>query len=197
MTVLMRASEIIKRPVVTLAGDDVAQIKDVIYAAGGGAVGGFTLNGRGLLASPLKTSLTWAAISALGPDAVMIADEKVLTDHDQLITDLGDADGDVGGDVLGARVLTESGTDLGKVIDVIIEVSGVGVQQADVVGYEIEPSDALGQDVKKVLMPLPDTIAASREHLIVPTSAREFIGNDLAGFGAAVAQFRAQLGGKK
>jgi uncharacterized protein YrrD len=196
MTVLMRASEIIKRPVVTMAGEDVAQIKDIVYAAGGGEVGGFTLNGRGLLSSPLKTSLPWAAISALGPDAVMIDDEAVLVDHGQLINELGDDGGAVGGDVLGARVLTEDGTDLGKVIDVIIEVAGIRARHADVVGYEIEPSEALGQDVKKVLMPLPDTIAASGEHLMVPASARDFVSNDLAGFGAAVAQFRAQLEGK-
>jgi len=44
----MRTSEIAKRPVVTHAGDDVGQVKDVIYAAGGGEVGGFTLAGRGL-----------------------------------------------------------------------------------------------------------------------------------------------------
>lgn len=43
----MRTSEATKRPVVTLAGEDVAQVKDVVYAAGGGAVGGFTLAGRG------------------------------------------------------------------------------------------------------------------------------------------------------
>ena len=32
---LMRTSEIAKRPVVTLDGEDVGQIKDVVYSAGG------------------------------------------------------------------------------------------------------------------------------------------------------------------
>ena len=41
-----------------------------------------------------------------------------------------------------------------------------------------------------------DTIAASGEHLMVPTSAKDFVGHDLAGFGASVQAFRAQLGGK-
>ncbi len=48
----MRTSEIAKRPVVTLGGEDVGQIKDIVYSAGGGAVGGFTLAGRGLFAGP-------------------------------------------------------------------------------------------------------------------------------------------------
>ena len=55
MSLLMRATEVIKRPVVTLAGEDVAQIKDIVYAGAAGEVAGFTLNGRGLLAGPLKT----------------------------------------------------------------------------------------------------------------------------------------------
>jgi hypothetical protein len=64
-----------------------------------------------------------------------------------------------------------------------------------VVGYEIEASEALGTQGERVLIPLPDTIAASGEHLMVPASTEEFVGRDLAGFGAAVVAFRSQLGG--
>jgi uncharacterized protein YrrD len=190
----MRASEIAQRPVVTLAGEDVAQIKDIIYAADGGRVEGFTLNGRGRFAGPLKTSLQWSGVSALGPDAVMIADESVLVARDQVLREAG-ASHAGGGDVLNSRVLTDEGSDLGKVIDVIVEVNDMNRTFADVVGYEIEPSEALGKDVKKVLIPLPDTIAASGEHLIVPAAARDFVSNDLAGFGASVADFRSLLRG--
>jgi len=188
----MRTSEIAKRPVVTFAGEDVAQVKDVIYAAGAGEVGGFTLNGRGRFAGPLKVSLAWSAVAALGPDAVMIRDEEALAQREQVLADTGASDGMHGGDVLGSQVLTDDGTELGKVIDVVIELGGAS---ADVVGYEIEPSEALGKDVKKVLIPLPDTLSASGQHLIVPGSARDFVSNDLAGFGAAVTAFRAQLEG--
>lgn len=188
----MRTSEIAKRPVVTFAGEDVAQIKDIIYADGGGAVGGFTLNGRGLLSGPLKVSLGWSAVMALGPDAVMIEDESVLTDRKELLAAIAEQ-GRGGGDVLGSRVLTDDGRDLGKVLDVVIEVGARQQSYADVVGYEIEPAEALGKDAKKVLVPLPDTLAASGEHLIVPASALDFVSNDLAGFGAAMASFRARL----
>lgn len=68
MSRLMRTSEVTKRPVVTLSGEDVAQIKDVVYSAGGGAVGGFTLAGRGLFSGPSKQALAWASVMALGPD---------------------------------------------------------------------------------------------------------------------------------
>ncbi len=192
MSLLMRASEITKRPVVTLGGEDVAQVKDIIYAAVAGRSGGFTLNGRGLLSGTLKTALAWKAVVALGPDAVMIRDEDALAERDALVAEIVESQGG-GGDVLGSRVLTDDGKDLGKVLDVIIEVTDYRPSFAEVVGYEIAPSEELGRDLKKVLVPLPDTIAASGEHLIVPASALDFVTNDLAGFGASMRDFREQL----
>lgn len=188
----MRTSELEKRPVVTMGGEDIGQIKDVVYAAGGGQVGGFTLAGRGIFAGPLKSSLAWRCVSALGSDAVMITDESVLEPTD-VVLDSSAATGGSGGNVLGSQVLTDGGTDLGKVIDVIIEVSQGGARQCDVVGYDIAASPGLESSGTNVLIPLPDTIAVSGEHLIVPASAKDFVSHDLAGFGAAIEQFRAQL----
>ncbi|MCW2620522.1 MAG: PRC-barrel domain containing protein [Frankiales bacterium] len=183
MSVLMRATEIAKRPVVTLAGEDIAQVKDIVYESDGGSVAGFTLAGRGMFAGPLKTGLVWAAVHGLGPDAVMVADEGALSPLDDVLGPAGERSAG-GGDVLGSRVLTESGTDLGKVVDVVLEVGTV----LDVVGYEIDP-----QEGKKVFIPLPDTLAVSGQTLVVPDAAREFVSDDLAGFGAAVTAFRAHF----
>ncbi|SHH63456.1 Uncharacterized protein YrrD, contains PRC-barrel domain [Jatrophihabitans endophyticus] len=194
MSRLMRTSEITKLPVVTLDGEDVAQVKDIVFAAGGGEVGGFTLAGRGLFAGPLKQSLLWSSVLALGADALMIVDESALGDK-QAVLDASAASGGSGGDVLKSRVLTDAGTELGEVVDVVVEVGGGGRAQCDVVGYEVEATEALGTRGTKVLIPLPDTIAASGEHLIVPASAKDFVGSDLAGFGAAVDDFRSQLRG--
>jgi uncharacterized protein YrrD len=189
----MPTSAIIKLPVVTLAGEDIAQIKDVVYSQGGGAVGGFTLNGRGLFAGPLKQSLRWSSVGALGADAVMITDETVLETNEAVAA--AAAEGGVSGNVLGSRVLTDTGVDLGAVVDVVVEVGAGGQGQCDVVGYEIEASPALESAGTKLFIPLPDTIAASGEHLIVPEAARNFVRQDLAGFGAAVSDFRALLSG--
>jgi uncharacterized protein YrrD len=192
---LMRTSEITKRPVVTMAGEDVAQIKDVIYSAGGGSVDGFTLAGRGLFAGPLKEALAWPRIAALGAHAVMIADESALEPTATVVEATGGAAGR-SGDVLGSQVLSDAGVDLGRVHDVVLSVSSSRGGTCDVVGYEIEASEALGTQGELVLIPLPDTLAASGEHLMVPASAKEFVGKDLAGFGAAVTAFRAQLEGR-
>jgi sporulation protein YlmC with PRC-barrel domain len=194
----MRTSEIAKRPVVTLSGDDVAQIKDVVYSADGGAVGGFTLAGRGLFAGPLKQALAWDSILALGADAVMIRDLDALEPAQTMLGGLssGGSTGG-GGNVLGSQVLTDSGVDLGTVVDVVIQTADEPGGECDVVGYEIEASEALGSKGTRVLIPLPDTLAASGEHLMVPASAKDFVSHDLAGFGAAVLAFRAQLEGPR
>ncbi len=188
----MRTSELAKRPVVTLGGEDVAQIKDVVFSAGGGAVGGFTLAGRGLFSGPADHALPWAAVTALGSDAVMIEDESALEPR-QSVLDASAAGGGSGGDVLGSQALTDSGIDLGRVVDVIIEVQGTSGGQCDVIGYEIEASEALGTKGTRVLIPLPDTLAASGEHLMLPAAAKDYVSDDLAGFGAAVEAFRVHL----
>ncbi|MEA2587310.1 MAG: hypothetical protein QOH66_237, partial [Actinomycetota bacterium] len=91
--------------------------------------------------------------------------------------------------VIGNQVLTDAGTDVGRVVDVIIEAGA----EAEIVGYEVEASEALATRGEHVLIPLPAAIAVSGEHLIVPAGALEFVGNDLSGFGAAVEAFREKL----
>jgi sporulation protein YlmC with PRC-barrel domain len=189
VTTLMRASEIAKRPVVTFAGDDIAQVKDIVYGEDGGQVVGFTLAGRGLFSGPLKESLPWASVVALGPDAVVVRDETALEPRQELL-DQASGTGGAGGNVMGSEVLTDTGTSLGTVSDVVVQTDA---HTCDVVGYEIESSEALGTKGQKVLIPLPDTIAASGQHLVVPAAARDFVGHDLAGFGASIDAFRRQL----
>jgi uncharacterized protein YrrD len=188
MSVLLRAAELVKRPVVTLAGDDVAQIKDVVYSSVSGELAGFTLNGRGLFAGPMRKTLPWQNVHGLGPAAVMIRDLSSLADRKALS---GQTEG-AGGVVLGSTVITQSGRKLGTVTDVVL---AVGDSETDAVGYEIEPSDTTSP--RRQFVPLPDTLAVSGEALILPDAALDFIRNDLAGFGAAVEEFRSRLRGSE
>ena len=195
MSTLLRASELTQRVVVTFGGEDVAQIKDIVYAANGGEIGSFTLAGRGLFAGPLKVALPWAAVVALGPDAVIIESEDVLVPLGEVFQD---ADGSVTsgkGDILKSEVLTDAGTSLGRVSDVIIGIGAKEGGQADVVGYQIDPAESLGRGKQPLLIPLPDTLSASGEHLMVPATAANYLTDNLAGFGSAIDAFRSQLGG--
>jgi sporulation protein YlmC with PRC-barrel domain len=196
VSTLLRASELAQRVVVTFGGEDVAQIKDIVYAANGGEIGAFTLAGRGLFAGPLKVGLPWAAVAGLGPDAVVIESESVLVPLGAIFESDSGSGGTGRGDILKSQVLTDSGTALGRVSDVIIGIGAAAGGQADVVGYQIEPAETLGRGKQPLLIPLPDTISASGEHLMVPAAAANYLTDNLAGFGAAIDAFRSQLGGK-
>jgi hypothetical protein len=174
----------------------------VLYDPDQGALLGFTLNKRGgLLAGPLKHPLPLSAVRAIGRDAIMVEDDDVLAGSKAD----GDAAQDAAGaarNVLGNEVLTDGGEGLGTVTDLIVvigrtdEPRGAGSDHAvgDVVGYEFTADATLaGREGADLLVPLPQTLAVSGTHLVVPASVGPFIRDDLAGFGTAVREFRAQL----
>lgn len=195
MSTLVKASELAQRVVVTYAGEDVAQIKDIVYAANGGEIGAFTLAGRGLFAGPLKVGLPWAAVVGLGQDAVIIESEDVLVPLAELFDATEGSVSSGKSDILKSEVLTDAGTSLGRVSDVIIGIGDTQGGQADVVGYQIDPAETLGRGKLPLLIPLPDTLSASGEHLMVPAAAANYLTDNLAGFGSAIDAFRSQLGG--
>ncbi|MGH3915390.1 MAG: PRC-barrel domain-containing protein [Pseudonocardiaceae bacterium] len=182
---LLRARELTGRPVVTLGGELVAEIKDVVFESAHGAIAGFTLRNPGLFSRSRRDALPWYGVHGLGRDAVLVSDETVLVSTKELASRKEARKGDV----LNDRVLTDNGHDLGRVVDVVLQ-SGIDLE---VVGYEVEASEALGTAGRRVLIPLPDTVSVSGENLIVPAAATEFVSDDLAGFGAAVDAFRARL----
>lgn len=182
----MLAGELTGRPVVTLAGEAVAQVKDIVFEGAAGRVAGFTLSGRGLLSGPMRKSLPWSGVHAVGHDAVMIVDEDVLESRREVVARSESRHGDV----LGARVLTDEGTDLGDVVDVVIEVT---TGAAHVVGYEIASAGALGRPRRRVFVSLPETLAVSGEALVVPALAADFVAEDLPGFAESVREFRDRL----
>lgn len=184
MSKLLRASTLIGRPVVTLTGESPYEVKDVVFDRNAGDILGFTLRKHGFLGSPVKEELAWADVHGMGPDAVVVSDEDALrrADSDGLASS--------GGNVLGDRVLTENGTELGEVVEAIISTGS----SADVVGFEIEPSEHLQTgDRQNVFLPLPDALGISGENVIVPDAAKDYISDDLSGFGGAVDNFRSQL----
>lgn len=188
-TVLMRAREITGRPVVTLdTAEAVAEVKDVVIAHPSASLVGFTLNKRGFLGSPLKEVLPWGAVRALGRDAVMIDSAGALAASDPGIDEAVSARADR--DVIGATVMTDGGTALGEVVDVVVEVGDT----ADVVGFEVHgPRVERDRSAATLLIPVGDTIAVSGATLMVPAATEGFVRDDLSGFGSAVADFRARL----
>ncbi len=182
MSRLLRARSLIGKPVVTLGGESPLEVKDVVFDTSDGHLIGFTLREHGFLGKPVGECLAFADVHGLGPDAVVIDDESVLGGAASL--------GDSGGDVIGNRVMTESGTDIGEVVEVVLS-SG---SSAEVVGFEVEAVPGLSRDDDhNAFIPLPDTVAISDRIVIVPDTTTDYVRDDLTGFGGAVDDFRANL----
>lgn len=182
MSKLLRATAISGRPVVTLDGESPFQVKDVVFDRAAGRLIGFTLRKHGFFSRSASEFLPIDEVHGLGGDAVMVASSEVFEDDDS-----GEAQN--GGDVIGGRILTESGTDLGEVVEAIISTGS----RMTVVGFEVEPSEELNDSEAHVFIPLPEVIAISGDQTVVPDSVRDFVRDDLTGFGAAVDRFRAQI----
>jgi uncharacterized protein YrrD len=180
---LMRATDVTGLPVVTIdGGDDIAEIKDVVYDATSHALIGFTLNKRGWFRGNLRGVLAASDIEGIGADAVMVLDEDALTATEASTTAL--AEPETQRDVMGNRVLSSDGTDLGQITGVVLST---GVDPA-AVGYEL--TDAAGEDL---FVPISAQMAISDTNLILPAESTPFVRNDLAGFGASIATYRADL----
>ncbi|MEU6556544.1 PRC-barrel domain-containing protein [Streptomyces sp. NPDC046915] len=187
----MAARSLSTLPVVTLAGDAVAQIKDTVFDAPAGHITGFTLSGRGLLSGPLKQSLPWSGVHSLGHHAVMINDPGVLTEAAAVVV-RREA---VKGRVLGAKVLTDAGTEVGRVLDVVVE----GGASGRVVGFRIAASRSPASGTSgsnrrrhKVYVPRGETLAVSGQALVVPADATLYVAEDLPGFAGQVQAFHAR-----
>ncbi|AXE24221.1 PRC-barrel domain protein [Streptomyces globosus] len=173
MTFLIRIGDVVGLPVVTLEGDAIAQVKDVVLDAGDGRVTMFTLSGRGLLAGPRHEVLPWANVHALGSDAVMVADRSAVVGPDE--TEQAEAPG---AGVGGAAVLTSEGEHMGKVTDVVLDV---GDDVARSVGYEVK----LGHREAgwtTALLPVPLPLAATDENVVVPAMSLRFTAENLEDF---------------
>lgn len=181
---LVAGSSVRGLPVVTVrGGEDVAEIKDIIYQADAGRIDGFTLNKRGLLSGKRREVLPIEQVHAIGADAVMIVDEDSLRERSQAPPSV--AAPERNRNVIGNDVLTESGTSLGEVSDVVLMVGSSG----DVVGYQLKRQS--GGDA---YIPLPSQLAISGRALVVPDETEQFTRDDLVGLGGAVEEFRSRHG---
>ena len=187
---VLRARDLLGIPVVTLGGDDVAEVRDVVYDSERGALLGFTLNKRAWFGGQLAELLPDDSVYAIGRDVVMIETSAALVQANEAPDPVAHAAPQR--NVVGASVLTESGTNLGEVTDVILALG----RKVRAVGYEVT-GGGTERSAKAAntawYIPLPEQIAISGDALIVPDEVDRFIEDDLTGFGATVREFRSQL----
>lgn len=130
---LLRARDLIGLPVVAIAsGEDVAEIRDVVYDGEHHELIGFTLNKRGFLGGRLRAVLSAKAVVGIGDDAVMVADDAAVCLNEQSPDAL--LHPERARPVIGNRVLSSDGTALGHVVAVVMQMG----DQCEAVGYEFE-----------------------------------------------------------
>ncbi len=180
---LTTASAVRGLPVVTVTGgEDVAEVRDIVYDAEAGRIAGFSLNKRGRLSGRRREVLAAERVHAIGRDAVMVGDMDALVDPGDAPAEVGAPDRDR--NVIGNDVVTEGGVSLGTIRDVVLLVGGTG----EVVGYQLErPAGGDGY------IPLPAQLAVSGAALVVPNATEQFVRDDLVGLGAAVDEYRTKL----
>ena len=164
-------------------GEDVAEVRDVIYSPEAGRLVGLTLNKRGFLAGRSREVLPAEAIHAIGEHAVMVLDDSSLVAPEAASDDVGRPATER--NVLGNDVLTEGGASLGTVADLVLLVGSSG----EVVGYQIDKAGG-----GRGYIPLPAQFSVSGVALVVPNITEEFVQDDLVGLGASVDEFRDRLG---
>lgn len=180
----MTASQINGLPVVTVTGgEDLAEVRDVIYNPRAGRLVGLTLNKRGRFSGRAREVLPAETIHAIGRDAVMILDGSALSAPEEAPDEV--ARPAVERNVIGNDVLTEGGVSLGTVRDLALLVGGDG----EVVGYQITKANG-----DQGYIPLPAQLAISGAALLVPDLTEDFVRDDLVGLGAAVEEYRTRLG---
>jgi uncharacterized protein YrrD len=105
--ILMRGSDLIGRAVVDAStGDDLEEIKDVVFAASRGSITGFTLRVRGFFGRRLTSALPIDAVLSVGTGTVLIADAEAISDPLDAPQDMVSGDS---ADELDDEVFTVSG----------------------------------------------------------------------------------------
>jgi sporulation protein YlmC with PRC-barrel domain len=176
MNELMGARSLTTRPVVTLGGDAVAHVKDTVLDDATARITGFTLSGRRLWGGPMKECLPWPVVYALGHDAVMVRDRRDLVDA----AVLAGHQGTLRARLLGARVVTDAGTAIGTVLDVVVE-GGTGGRVA---GFRVAADRrfAPGRAGRRVFVPRGQTLTVTGRTLVLPEGTVRHMTGDLPGF---------------
>jgi uncharacterized protein YrrD len=171
---LLHGKDLAGMPVVDIStGDDLADVRDVVFHPEQGFLAGLILMKRNFWHGRMREVLPLEGIASIGTHAVMVADPGALADRRDAPSEMTRPD--LHRDVLDDMVVTESGRQLGKIVDVII----VGGDAPRVVGFQVS-----GGAVGDGLVPIGAKSGLSGTTLVVPDEYEARIRTDLTGLAA-------------
>ena len=153
---MLRASDLIGKPVVSIAdGEDIAEVRDVVFDGDRHQLVGFTLNARGFFHGRMRELLPSDGVVGLGPHAVMVRDATGLADRAEVGDEL--ARPSRARSVIGVAVVTESGVELGHISEVILAAG----DHAEACGYEVGGDKVKGRGGDHGFVPIDAQVAIS------------------------------------
>lgn len=173
------AKQLIGMPIFSLTeGANQGEVHDVVYSPREARLIGFTVvKNAGFFSRGETRYLTAENIHAIGEDAVVIQDATHLQDYAG--KDVNDFAKEAGEPVIGKRLLTDDGTFLGAIDDVLIERDN-----RKVVAYEV--SGGVWQDMMKgqTDVPVDNIISIGEDVVIVPASVKAMVQEAKGGLSA-------------
>ena len=158
--------EIMKMPVISLAdGSIVGEVLDLIYNPTQGRLLAVTIPvGGGLFGGGKTLLLRTEDMYAMGEDAITIKDVNAAREVDRSAKDYGDEAGEA---VLGKRLMTDDGSFLGNIVDVLIDR-----ESRRITAYEV--SGGAWNDLMRgqTDVPVEHITAIGADVVIVPASVK-------------------------
>jgi uncharacterized protein YrrD len=175
---MYKGKDLVGRKVVDFAeGKELGKVEDIIFSGVDGRVLGLLLDEGGLLASSKVVAI--AEVSTIGPDAIVIeSPELVKTASDVEVINNRLAADNV---VVGTKLLTEDGRDLGKISDVYFsEMNG------HIEGYEVSGGIFSDAYTGKSYLPTPQSLRLGEDVAFVPNEFADVIHKQTGGVKGAV-----------
>lgn len=161
--------EMMKMPVISLSdGATLGEVLDVIYNPTQGRLIAVTIPvGGGLFGGGKTLLLRTEDIFSIGQDAITVKDPNAAREVDRSAKDFGNEAGEA---VIGKRLMTEDGSFLGNVVDVLIDR-----ESRRIVAYEV--SGGTWNDLMRgqTDVPVEHITSIGTDVVIVPTSVKDHV----------------------
>lgn len=161
--------QLIGMPIISLSdGSEVGQVHDVIYNPSEGRLIAVTSSvGGGIFGGGRTLLLRTEDVYSLGEDAITVKDGNVIREVDRAAKEFGD---EAGVAVLGKRLMTDDGSFLGKIDDVLIDR-----ESRRITAYEV--SGGIWHDLMKgqTDVPVEHITSIGADVVIVPASVKTMV----------------------
>ncbi|HEY0011179.1 MAG TPA: PRC-barrel domain-containing protein [Candidatus Paceibacterota bacterium] len=177
---MYKGKDMIGKPVVNVAtGEMIDKVRDVFFDAAERRVLGFLVDEGGLLAS--ARVLPFASADVIGPDGILVSTDAAIVraseaPHGTNILNENNV-------VVGTKIMTEDGKDLGTINDFFFEETTGAIE-----GYEVTGGLFADAVSGKSYLPSPLSFRIGRDVAFVPAETETLIEQQTGGLAAMMAR---------